>query len=220
MKRQAKVLIILAAFAFGVIAASHAAPKAEGKPKKEAAVKSPKQETKAESAKAAATAPATPEMSIEEAWKQAPTYKFGGSRAALTAIENQVRESYGSPDARAAVGKKLVDLLGSNATGEAKEFACRQLAIVGGDDAVPALSALLLGPDEKLAEYGRYALDRIPGKAADEALLAALDKTQKGTKVGVINSLGVRKVAAAVPKIAPLAGDSDSAIASAKQQIV
>ena len=61
----------------------------------------------------------------------------------------------------------------------------------------------------------RYALERIPGSAVDEALLAALGTATGKAKVGVVNTLGQRKCAKASGSLAGLMGDSDETLAAA-----
>jgi hypothetical protein len=87
--------------------------------------------------------------------------------------------------------RKLISILNSDAPPEDKAVPCKQLAIYGSKEAVPALSPLLLDP--KLASWARVALEAIPDPAADEALRAAMDKVQGNLLVGVINSIGVRR---------------------------
>jgi HEAT repeat protein len=87
--------------------------------------------------------------------------------------------------------RKLINILNSDAPPEDKAVPCKQLAIYGSKEAVPALSPLLLDP--KLASWARVALEAIPDPAADEALRAAMNKVQGNLLVGVINSIGVRR---------------------------
>jgi HEAT repeat protein len=61
----------------------------------------------------------------------------------------------------------------------------------------------------------RYALEKIPGAAADKALLGALNTAQGDGKFGIISSLGARKAAEAVKPLAVLLADQEPAIASA-----
>jgi HEAT repeat protein len=68
---------------------------------------------------------------------------------------------------------------------------------------------------EDTTDMARYALEKIPGKAADTALLAALEQTQNETKIGIISSLGQRKSVQAVKALAVLVNDADSALAAA-----
>jgi HEAT repeat protein len=87
--------------------------------------------------------------------------------------------------------RKLISILNSDAPPEDKAVPCKQLAIYGSKEAVPALAPLLLDP--KLASWARVALEAIPDPAADEALRAAMNKVQGNLLVGVINSIGVRR---------------------------
>jgi HEAT repeat protein len=90
--------------------------------------------------------------------------------------------------------------------------ACRALRLIGGPSSVPVLAALVLKPET--TDPARYALERIPGGEADQALIAALDKTQGDVRRGVVFSLGERKAAAAVPALARLAGGKDAVLAA------
>jgi hypothetical protein len=89
--------------------------------------------------------------------------------------------------------------------------ACRSLSLIGGPDAVPILAALALKPET--TDAARYALERIPGSEADQALLGALDKAAGDVRRGVVFSLGARKSAAAVPALGRLAVGKDAVIA-------
>ena len=108
---------------------------------------------------------------------------------------------------------KLIELLKSPAAPAEKAIACKQLAICGTQDAVPALAALL--PDVQLSSWARIALEAIPGPAADAALREALGKVHGGLLLGVINSLGVRRDVKAVGQLIPRLNDADVEVASA-----
>jgi hypothetical protein len=86
---------------------------------------------------------------------------------------------------------QLIGVLQSDAPPAEKAIACKQLAVYGDKEAVPALAPLL--SDANLASWARIALEVIPGPAADEALRAAAGKLQGKLLVGVINSIGVRR---------------------------
>jgi len=111
-----------------------------------------------------------------------------------------------------------VKLLQSDATDAGKQFICRKLSIVGTDASVPVLAAML--PKKATSEIepsdmARYALERISGAAAGNALRGALGKTSGKVKVGIINSLGERGEAESAAVLAVLINDSDAAIATA-----
>ena len=140
-------------------------------------------------------------------------YKFGDSREPLTAVEDLVRESLASPEASKALAAQLTAFVGSSATPDAKQFAWRQLAIIGSAENVPALAPYLLKEDA--SDMARYALQPIPGKEVDEAFLNALPKASAKIKIGIIDSLGARKSKAAVKALTPLSADKDPQIAAA-----
>ena len=115
--------------------------------------------------------------------------------------------------APAAKERELISLLKSNAPEAEKALACKQLAICGTKDAVPALAALLSEPH--LASWARIALEVIPGSAADAALRRALGKLQGQLLIGVINSIGVRRDSKAVGNLVKCLKDKDPEVASA-----
>jgi len=96
--------------------------------------------------------------------------------------------------------QEFIAVLRSDAPPQDKAIPCKQLAIYGNKDAVPALAPLLA--DQELASWARIALEAIPGPEADEALRAALPKLNGLLLIGTINSIGVRRDAHAVPALA------------------
>lgn len=114
-----------------------------------------------------------------------------------------------------AAEDKQAKLLATLQTGQPqdKAVACKQLAIYGGKEAVPALAALL--GDEQLASWARIALEAIPDPAVDAALREATGKLQGRLLIGIINSLGVRRDAQAVDLLVKKLADPDAEVASA-----
>ncbi len=102
---------------------------------------------------------------------------------------------------------RLIAVLKADGKLEEKHAACRELAALGNERAVPALAAML--GDDKLSQPARNALENIPGPKADEALRAALAKLKGPPRVGVINSIGARRDARAVGALAGLLADAD-----------
>jgi type 1 glutamine amidotransferase len=140
-------------------------------------------------------------------------YEYGQSREPLTKLTDMIRSASESPEELKEIEKQLIDFLKSDATLAGKQFICRKLSIIGTEDAVPALYKLLIYP--KTSDMARYALERIPGSAVDEALLEALPTTVGMTKVGVINTLGMRRVREAVSSLEILIYHSDETMAAA-----
>lgn len=108
---------------------------------------------------------------------------------------------------------RLIGVLHSAQPAADKAMACKQLAIAGSPQAVPALAALL--PDVELSSWARIALEVIPGPEADEALREAMGKVEGRQLVGVINSLAVRRDAKAVPALIARLKDADAETGSA-----
>jgi len=118
-----------------------------------------------------------------------------------------------NPDSAAEKQRKLISVLQSNAAPQDKAIACKQLAIYGAKEAVPALAPLLA--DERLASWARIALEAIPDPAADDALRAAAGKLQGRLLIGVINSIGFRRDAKAVLMLADRLKQADVDVACA-----
>lgn len=122
-----------------------------------------------------------------------------------------------APSARAAEPsekeRELIAVLRSDAPPADKAVACKNLAIHGSAESVADLARFL--SDEKLASWSRIGLEAIPGPAPDEAFRKALDSLQGKLLIGVINSIGVRRDAAAVDLLSARMNDQDVEIASA-----
>ena len=154
-----------------------------------------------------------PSMGFDAAFGKVAAHTHGEDREPLTVVADAIAGSSGNPQLRGQLIAKLVVLIGGDATLPGKDFACRQLALFGSEEAVPALGALLEAEDT--AGMACRALERMPYPSVAEVLLDALGKTTGKVKAGVINSLGERRYAGAVSALAPLAADEDPMIASA-----
>jgi HEAT repeat protein len=154
-----------------------------------------------------------PTAKLEEAVKQLAAYDFGGDARPLGAMDELVAATQGQPALRKELAERLAPVLVGDAPRGAKSAVCRQLAVIGTADQVPALAPLLL--DGQLSHIARYALERIPDPAAEEALRAALATVQAQLRIGIVNSLGNRQSQSAVTDLARLLGDADPAVACA-----
>jgi HEAT repeat protein len=149
----------------------------------------------------------------DKAFAALKTYEWGTDRNVLKPIDDAVVATHGKADAQKELAAKLAAVLGTDAPQCAKDYVCRQLSLIGTADSVPALAPLLT--DEKLSHMARYALERIPGDAPGKAMRDSLPNVKGKLKVGVINSLGVRRDAASTEAMIALLGDADAEIASA-----
>jgi type 1 glutamine amidotransferase/HEAT repeat protein len=155
---------------------------------------------------------------LDELLPEIAKYEYGQSRRALTALDDLVRDAHGSAQKMKEIEKAFIGLLGSDATDAGKQYICRKLSIIGTEASVPTLAKMLTQKATSKIEpsdMARYALERIPGLAADKALRQALPGTKGTVKVGIINSIGNRGDKKAVLQLAELAGDSNEEIARA-----
>lgn len=151
----------------------------------------------------------------EDVFAQAARYDYGQSRLALSIIAEQVRLAISeNPDNRNVLVAHLLNLIESEtSTNAAKDFACRQLAIIGGEESVPALAKLLLNPE--LSHMARYALQNIPAKSANDALCSALLELDGEQLIGVINTIGIKADPSTANSLLQLPTNGDNATGTA-----
>lgn len=142
-------------------------------------------------------------------------YALGGDPESLETIRIAAIAAQTSPAKRAAIAGRLAALLQDEAaTPYAKEFVFRVLYVIGAEQDLPAIAPYLLDPE--FADMARYAVQGIPGPAADHALAEALGAAPAPLRAGLVNSLGVRGNAkAAKTAIAPFITNEDPALARA-----
>jgi len=162
-------------------------------------------------------ADATP--SVESYLEAISKYEFGGKRRPLALMDEYIRSVLNKPEELKVLEHSFLRLLESDATTPAaKQYICRQLGIIGTEESVEVLSRMLTatsaGPIQP-ADMARYALERIPSPSAVAALRQALGKTTGSVKVGIINSLGVRRDAESVGALKKLLYDTDQQVAVA-----
>jgi len=109
--------------------------------------------------------------------------------------------------------REALKIIQSDAPAGDKALACKRLAIYGGKSAVPALAPMLL--EERYSSWARTALEDITDPSATDVLREALGKTQGRVLSGVINSVGVKRDAKAVPALAAKLKDADTQVAEA-----
>ena len=142
---------------------------------------------------------------------QITNYDFGQNRTKLMEFSDLVVEAAKSESESEIVEESLIKFLQADPSFPSKQFACQQLSIIGSEKSVPVLIEMI--KDESTTNIARYALERIPSKKVDEALLQALDSGNKNIKIGIINTLGVRGCKKAVEPIAIFLKNKDQDIA-------
>jgi HEAT repeat protein len=148
---------------------------------------------------------------LDEAFCHLETYTWSQSREPLNVIEAAIQSSAGDPSARKQLESRLAAVLRTGAPFPAKQYACRKLSQIGTPDSIPVLAPLLV--DTALSHPARIALERIPDARAMEALRRALPQAEGNAKVGIINSLGLLRDAAAVGLLVELLANPDAGIA-------
>lgn len=141
------------------------------------------------------------------------SYKIGDGRELLLAIEEVVRQSQYNDTDRKALAAMLANMVDSDASKDAKAFACRQLWIIGTQAEVPTLTKALKDP--ALSDMARYALQNMECPEAGQALIAALDGTPASVQIGCINSLAQRNAQGAEEAIKPLKKSKDEGVEAA-----
>jgi len=155
--------------------------------------------------------PVVADEALDNAFTALKTYEWGQDRALLKAIDDAVVAGHADAAARKDLETKLAGAL-TDAPHAGKDYICRKLSLIGSAASVPTVAALLT--DEKLSHMARYALERMPCDEALAAIRDAVGKTKGLQKVGVINSLGVRRDAKSLSTLVGLLKDSDQEIAS------
>jgi type 1 glutamine amidotransferase len=150
---------------------------------------------------------------MEQQLAKVKTYDFGDSRLPLTELSDEIRKAYGKPAELKKYEAALDDVLKSDAKYAGKQYVCRELSIIGTEQSVPVLAAMLTNQD--YSDMARYALERIPGEAPNKALCEALTKAEGKARIGIVNSLGERGCKPAAAEIAKLVDNSDKLLAGA-----
>ena len=138
--------------------------------------------------------------------------------AARIAVERMVHHAAAPKSSmdRAAISQALAQQASSDRPAIVRTFAIRMLSFIGGDAEVPALANLLTDP--QVGEISRFALVRIPGHASLAALKAALPGAKGEMRIGLINALGARRDADALPALEATVKSDDPAVRAAALQ--
>jgi HEAT repeat protein len=148
---------------------------------------------------------------LDQAFEALKTYDWGTDPKVLSPIDEALVATRGDAAARQALEARLVAVLKTDVSRDAKDFVCRKLTVIGTAASVPTLAELLANRD--LSHMARYALERIPAPEAAQAMRDALPKIDNALKLGVMGSLGVRQDVASVPALVALLGDADVTVA-------
>src|SRR5438552_4026110 len=142
-------------------------------------------------------------------------YARGEAAKMLEGICNQASRP-GADAERAAVCKAIARALGPDTPKMGRVWLMRQLEKTGRAEVVDTLAGLFLDPDELIRQHALLALENNPtdeaGAKLREALIASDDSY---ARVAIINALGYRRDAKAVPSLAKWMEDNDERVAEA-----
>ena len=139
---------------------------------------------------AAPAPPAVTLTSIEQLFPQIARYRYGDNRQPMLDVESFIGDHSRDPQTLAQVEERLVGLLTGDSTPGGKDFAVKQLRLIGTAKSVPVLARMLRSAEA--ADLARYALEAMPDPAADRALRDASAQSTGKVKAGIDNSLLAR----------------------------
>ncbi len=120
------------------------------------------------------------------------TFEYGQSPAVLERIERLVYACGSDVVQQQELAARLAAVLDAKASYAAKEFCCRQLALIGSEPQLPVLQRYVL--DKAMSNIVLFALARFPESAkVDQALRQACRKSQGSVRMAVIKTIAVRR---------------------------
>lgn len=140
-------------------------------------------------------------------------FDWGDDAGPLATIDAAVVAAHGDLALTSDLEKRLCGVVSGATPRAAKEYACRKLSLIGTKAAVPTLAARLGDADD--SHMARFALERIPGVEAADALRQALATVRGELTVGMISSLANRRDAESVRPLAGLLGGEPMVAAAA-----
>jgi HEAT repeat protein len=151
-----------------------------------------------------------PAADLATAVRDAAQYESGASAEPLRQIEQAVREAVADPATRADVEAALIKLLAPSSTFEARRFACTQLAFLGSETSLSALTGLLNRPET--TGMACLALGSCPSAKVNPLLRESLAKATGPARLQILVTLGDRRDPDAVRMLVPLTRSPDDAV--------
>lgn len=140
------------------------------------------------------------------AWEALPGYRFGQSRAPLLLLAEEAQIASSHEETAEPLARRYEALLESDASLEARQFACEQLSVLGCRRSVQTVDDYLLDPG--LEVQARQALERIGGKEAMRALRDALKQAGGRSQTALILSIAKLRDEDAVDQLAGILNES------------
>ncbi len=147
---------------------------------------------------------------LDQAFQTLAKLELGQDLGLFQPIRAAVVASRTDEAVRGDLENRLIAVLQGDSTDLAKDYACRQLVLVGSASSLPALAALV--PNARMSYMARYALEGIGTAEARATLRDLLAKTEGVQKIGVVVSLGRLADAEAAGPVAALLEQDDAAM--------
>jgi HEAT repeat protein len=153
-------------------------------------------------------------ITLDEAIEKLETHKFGQDNEALDFLHEAAVGSHSDPALRKKLNDGLIHILDSDAAYDAKQFACRQLALTAAEEHVQVLARQL--GDDKMTHMALYVLTHIDSPEVDKVLLVALETATGNARLGIVNMLGHRRCTDAVEPLGklPISTDEETSVAA------
>ena len=150
------------------------------------------------------------------------TLDYASSQQAVQALDHEIAAAGLDSTKLNAIAARLIQILREpKTTPAARQAVCERLrafpaeTLIGGDNRALFLSMFA---DEKQLNNARLALDVVPGDAIDQLYLEALTHSTPTTRLALIQTIGNRRIPAAVPALTPLLKASDAAVVAAAEK--
>lgn len=98
--------------------------------------------------------------------------------------------------------------------------AIHSLVQLAAPSSLPVLAALVTDPEPAVSGEALAGLIGFPGQEADAALVALVDGASPTLRIALINAMGQRRIASAVPTLLKQAADPDAAVANASRKVL
>ena len=158
-------------------------------------------------------------MTLDEALEKLQTHRFGQNNEALDFLHEAAVGSHSDVALRSKLNEGLIRILGSDTTYDAKQFACRQLALTATEEHISILAGYL--GDEKMTHMVLYALTHVDSPEVNKVLLSALEAATGNARIGIINMLGSRRCGDAAKPLGKLmiSGDEETSLAARRGRV-
>jgi type 1 glutamine amidotransferase/HEAT repeat protein len=153
---------------------------------------------------------------LDDIFAELVHYRSESSERPLRQLEALVNEAMDPTQREQAqdLAARLAALLTDKTSAELRCVALRQLSRIGGEAEIAAIAKQIDSRHGSCSTMALYALQRIPGGAADQALMAAIAQfPTQGQAIAAV--LGHRRAVAAVPALGKLLAEPDATAAAA-----